>query len=209
MTHHSSDNHHFLTSAERVSRAQHKLPASHFGMLTGNFNSVSLTPRGSSKPDDNHVYILLRIPSGALAGVYECAFNTHSNQGSNAQYAEKEEDLGSATFPSTGFVSTATLSYHSMGLKQTDFQTITGPNLATTVMQYAQSAYRIAAFGFTYSTGDGIHDIHYNNGEKPGAGFGNHPNQDGALVFYFAGGVQDNPNPSARWIFIKFDTQTL
>ena len=81
-------------------------------------------------------------------------------------------------------------------------------NLHNAVIQYLDKAVQdpqgvIYAFGSRYSEGDGIHDIHMNQG-NPAGGFAgdNGVWQDGMLMFELPG--------SAEWaaIFIAFQTQS-
>lgn len=51
-----------------------------------------------------------------------------------------------------------------------------------------------------------MHDLHDNNGKPKGSGHSNHPNQDGALALYTLDRAGRN---TRRWIFIKFQTQSL
>jgi uncharacterized protein YukJ len=51
-----------------------------------------------------------------------------------------------------------------------------------------------------------MHDLHFNNGEPCGSGHANDPNQDGALALFELNRAGRN---TRRWVFIKFQTQSL
>ena len=203
---HSFHDHPLGAPPSAAAAAAGKLTKNQFGALTGNLDHLTLVPKGGSRPDDNHVYVWLRVPTGSVSGKYECAFNTESNTGGPAsQFLVKEEAIKLTDFPPLGF-SKATVSYKGLGLKQADFQQIQNGALRTAVYNWAGTAAFITAYGITYTGGDGLHDIHMNSGEKPGSGHPNLVNQDGALVFYYKPKGQA---PFRRWVFIKFASQTL
>ncbi len=85
----------------RVSTA--KLPALQFGFLVGTFDHSTLVPEGKTRPDNNHIYLWIRVPSGPLAGQFECAFNIHSADGAGADaevlFTERRQDLANMPFP--------------------------------------------------------------------------------------------------------------
>jgi hypothetical protein len=165
-----------------------RLPGNKFGALVGVLDHLTLSAHDGTHPDDNHVYIWIRVPAGPVTGKYECAFNTESSStGSQTQFAVKEEAIQLSDVPENGF-SSAAVSYHGLGLKQTDFQPIKNGVLRTSVFDWANKASVIAAYGVTYPGGDGLHEIHMNSGEPPGS---------------------PHPKPFRRWVFIKFSTQTL
>ena len=182
-----------------------RLPKNHFGGLVGEFDHATLNPHDGPRPDDNHLYIWLHVPGGPVAGKYECAFNTESSDASECQFYVLEEQIEMEDFPSFGFWE-AEVSYKGLGLRQDEFQAIENGRLRSALRGWLIDASMIVAYGFTYSGGDGLHDIHMNSGERPGSQHPNHPNQDGALVMYYR---DDRQNPYRRWVFIKFDTQEL
>ena len=182
------------------------LPRNQFGALVGVLDHLTLSAHDGTHPDDNHVYIWLRVPAGPFGGKYECAFNTESSSsGSQSQFAVKEEAIQLSDIPEYGF-SSAAVSYRAMGLKQSDFQPIQNGALRTSVFDWANKASLITAYGITYPGGDGLHDIHMNSGEPTGSGHPNLTNEDGVLVFY---NRPQGEQPFRRWVFIKFSTQTL
>src|SRR5262249_26973554 len=170
---------------KRPPQSSHRLPKNRFGGLVGEIDHITLNPHDGPRPDDNHIYIWLHVPGGPVAGKYECAFNTESApDGSECQFHVHEEPIGMGDFPSFG-VFDAEVSYKGLGLRQEDFRPIENGQLRSAVRDWLADASMIVAYGFTYSGGDGLHDIHMNSGEKPGSSHPNHPNQDGALVLYY------------------------
>jgi hypothetical protein len=184
-----------------------RIPGNQFGALVGVLDHLTLAAHDGQHADDNHVYIWIRVPQGQFAGKYECAFNTESSGGGNveSQFLVKEEQIQESDFPDFGF-DTATVSYNGLGLTQSEFQPISNGSLRTSVYDWANKAALITAYGVTYNTGDGIHEVHMNSGEPPGSGFSNLVNEDGAMVFYYRPAGEP---PLRRWVFIKFSSQTL
>lgn len=186
------------------------LPSDRFGVLVGTYHHQSLTPQGKSAPDDNHVYLWVKVPDapGRAGGTYECAFNIHSTLGSLVQFAEMEEELEDADLPEPGFYPT-TLSYRDLELTDLDFSPVRDGDLHILVSQYAERCDRMAAYGTTYDDGTGMHDLHMNSGERRGSWHKREERsgEDGALVFYFR--RSRSPALIARWVCIKFATQTL
>jgi len=195
MSHH---HHHPLHPRRPVST---RLPHNAYGALVGTIDGPL------SDADDNHVFLPVRIAVGGHAGRYRLAFNTESTQGhAPVQYDVHDEPIAMADVPSEEFTTDASLSYPALGLHQVDFRTVSNGQLRTIVHDSAQDSDLVAAYGVTFSDGGGIHDLHYNNGEPAGSHFPNHPNHDGALVFYYFNRVGAT---TRRWIFIKFQTQSL
>jgi hypothetical protein len=187
-----------------------QLPPNQFGGLVGTIDHLTLTPHDrqnrDNNPDDNHVYVWIEVAAGRFAGAYECAFNTESNQSnSHTEYHVQEERVPIAEFPTIGFWE-AEVSYRGLGLRQTDFHRITNGHLRSQVYDWANDCDLVVAYGVVYQQGDGLHEIHMNSGEAADSTHPNREDQDGALVFYYR-----NPGgePSRRWVFIKFSTQTL
>ena len=185
-------------------RAAGSLPPGQFGELVGTFDHATLVADGNTRPDDNHVYLWLKVADGPFAGLYECAFNIHSTDQTNVLFTDWPQDI--TGLPAAGFTETA-LSYAALGLKDADFAPVQQGDLQTLVTHYAETCTLMAAYGTTYPEGTGLHDIHLNAGERPGSGHADRAGQDGALVFYFSG--SGGAALSARWIFVKFDTQSL
>ncbi|MBS1717620.1 MAG: hypothetical protein JSS72_07800 [Armatimonadetes bacterium] len=189
---------------------QGNLPPNRFGVLVGSYDHVTLSPHDGSHPDDNHVYLWLKVPGGDFMGHYECAFNTMSSRPGSPVQKEVEyfihETPDEAGLPSIGF-SEAEVSYSKMGLKDGDFRKIENGSLRNLVMDYAQRANLIAAYGVTYKEGTGLHDMHLNASEDNGAAHESpNDNHDGMLVFYFRTELKP---PVKTMIFIKFSKQHI
>ncbi len=187
-------------------RTSGALPPTQFGELVGTFDHAALVPEGATRPDDNHVYLWVRVAGGQYAGLYECAFNIHSTDRTNVLFTDWQEDLAGKMLPAAGFTQPA-LSYAALGLKDADFAPVQQGDLQTLVTHYAETCTLMAAYGTTYSEGTGLHDIHLNAGEPPGSSHADRTEQDGALVFYFSG--MGGAAHTAHWIFVKFSTQSL
>jgi len=202
--------HQFVHQFVHARRAPGGLPPGRFGALVGPFDHATLVPEGRTRPDDNHVYLWIRVPAGpgagAPQGVFECAFNIHSADQSDVLFTDWSEDLTGKSLPAPGFTQ-ATLSYAQLGLKDADFKPVQQSDLQILVTQYANTCALMAAYGTTYPDGSGLHDIHLNAGEAPGSPHPNRTGQDGALVFYFTPPAP--APPTAHWVFIRFATQHL
>jgi len=191
--------HHHTGPLNPPPAASTKLPKNVYGALVG------VVDGPLSDADDNHVFIWLRVHAGNHAGRYKLAFNVESNDHTEAQYYVYDEQITQADVPVESFTTDATLSYKKTGLKQTDFKAIANGQLRTLVHSSVQNTDLIEVYGVTFDTGDGMHEIHMNSGERPGSTHPNQPNKDGALSFYYKTNGQD----VRRWIFIKFGTQDL
>src|SRR4051794_36987242 len=99
----------------RPLQTSQRLPKKQFGGLVGELDHITLSPHNGPRPDDNHIYIWLRVPGGPVAGRYECAFNTESSSyGAECQFYEHEEQIEMGDFPSFGFWQ-AGVSYAGLG----------------------------------------------------------------------------------------------
>jgi hypothetical protein len=176
------------------------LPHDVYGALVGTIDG----PLGAGNA--NHVLIPIRVATGPYTGRYQLAFNTESTDQSQVQYCIHDEAISLTDVPGVGFTDDASVSYAALGLEQKDFTTVANGKLRTIVHDSAQDSDLIAAYGFTYSDGTGLHDLHFNNGEPRGSGHANHPNQDGALALFELNRAGRN---TRRWVFIKFQTQSL
>lgn len=178
------------------SKPDAKLPGSGFIGLVGTFDHVTTVPYTGTKPDDNHAYVWVKVPSGPFAGRYEAAVNVHSDQASDAGrdllYATREIVLDPENWPEFGATAQAAVSYAGLELTDADFATVEEGALRSLVLQYASTCARLTVYGIEYVEHTGLHDIHLNPGRK---------NADGALVFYFDA---DHGGPAARWLFLKF-----
>ena len=196
------------------------LPHDTYGRLVGDFQSSSHIPLRGGKNTGRHIYLSIKVPSGSHAGIFECAVNIRSDEGTEVLFAERIEDLDSGEAPGDGFQGGVHLSYGTggdasdpdfMGLKDDDFRPIVNDDLYNRIADLCQNCDRIAAYGVTYTDGSGIHDIHMNSGTQGGDSHArdDRQNQDGAIAFYFnleAGGQRKS---YATWVFIKFDSQSV
>jgi hypothetical protein len=194
------------------------LPKSVFGRLVGEFQFSSHVPLRGGRDTGRHIYLAIKITDGPNAGIYECAVNIRSDEGTEVQYAQKIEDLDPTAVPGEGFEDGLHLAYGSgtdepgvefMGLRDSDFGPIVNDDLYNKIAGFTQNCDLVAAYGVTYTGGDGIHDIHMNSGTIPSDPQANddRDRQDGAIAFYFnmsAGGQQKS---FATWVFIKFASQ--
>jgi hypothetical protein len=179
-----------------------------FGALVGAVDHITFNPRRRDRPDDNHIYLWLRINTGQFEGRYECAVNIKSTRHTApVEYAVREEVVAAEELPQPGFYPSE-LSYSGLGLRQGVFQSIEDRSLSGLVQHNAETCDFACAFGRTYSNWNGMHDIHLNWGEPTDSPYRHKqkPNGDGALSFYF---LPPNAPPHRRWIFIKFATQLL
>lgn len=178
------------------------LPGNQFGELTGEFDHWTLRSEHGGRDNPNHIYVWIRTRTGA----FEVAVNVHSidrGPGGDAglQYALVDQDAPAGTWPQAGWQAQR-LSYQRLGVTQADFRDVTSGELRALIVDRASTCQRISALGLTYPDGTGLHQVHLNSGNPAGSGFANLQNEDGALIFYSDGGV-------ARWVFLKFQTQTL
>jgi Uncharacterized conserved protein (DUF2278) len=185
-----------------------KLPKSVFGELVGSLDHISAGAHNNPKPDDNHLYVWLSVASGKFKGRYECAVNTQSAEGhAAAMYCQRDLDIQPADIPTAGFLAGAKLSYKDLGLKDADFVAIPQATLQPLVIHWSQQASSIAAYGMTYTGGDGLHDVHMNSGNDPNSGFPDFlPGEDGAVCFYLR---RKDGTALAQWLFLKFQTQHI
>jgi uncharacterized protein YukJ len=192
--------HHHLQALGPPLQITTRGPNNVYGVLVGKVDGPL------SDADNNHVFIPVRVFQGSGTGLHKIAFNVESNaKPKAAQYFVYDEVVEDADFPEQGFSADASLSYQELDLKQRQFKTIKNGLLRTVVHSTVDASELLAAYGFTFP-GGGLHDIHYNNGERPGSHHANHPNQDGALAVYYH---NKGGQPVRRWIFIKFQSQKL
>ena len=196
------------------------LPHDKFGALVGEFQSSSHIPLRGGKDTGRHIYLSIKVPSGPDAGIFECAVNIRSDEGTEVQYAERIEDLSAAGAPADGFEAGVHLYYGSggdapetedMGLTDADFQPIVNDDLYNRIADLSQNCDKVAAYGVTYSDGTGIHDIHMNSGTESSDPHSrdDHIGQDGAIAFYFNLEAGGDKKSYATWVFIKFTTQSV
>jgi uncharacterized protein YukJ len=184
----------------------------------GEFQFASHVPLRGGRDTGRHIYLSIKVPEGSNAGIYECAVNIRSDEGTEVLYSERIEDLDTGALPEMGFTGGLHLAYGTgnetpgqeyMGLQDSDFGPIVNDDLYNRIADLTQNCDRIAAYGFTYSGGDGIHDIHMNSGTNPGDPHANQDRdrQDGAIAFYFNMSVRGEHKTFATWVFVKFASQ--
>jgi hypothetical protein len=196
-----------------------RLPRNCFGALTGAFERASAGSRYRNVPDDNHVYLWIRIGLGPHAGCFECAVNVASPAPGGhlvpVLFHERDERIAEADVPAEGFSTDARCSYAGLGLREGNFTEVPHMTLGPALIASAQASVRVAVYGVTYANGEGMHDIHLNSHETPGSRHrdrldsAGHPTQDGALIFYSRPPSVAPGVVLAHWVFIKFRTQVL
>ena len=188
-----------LTAIQRL-KPSTDLPQVTFGRLVGSFDHWTYNAHDGNRQNKNHIYLWLNCNDK----FYECAVNTESDDFSEVEFASFTQ-VDTNPIPADGFQSEQ-FSFSSVdGLSQSSFRELENSDLRDLVSQYAVQSKKIAVYGVTYNTGDGIHDVHQNSGEPGGSSFEERVDQDGALAFY-----SDGPKNQTfvRWIFIKFQTQS-
>ena len=197
--------HHHVTPFTQSSvKATAKLPHGKFGVLTGTYTQSSpFSRREDSNP--NHIFLTIRVPDGEFAGEYECAFDTQGRGEGESSVLVVEQAADTA--PESGFTTDASLSYSGLKLDPASFKPVTKMDLGSMIADWADRSSAVVVYGVTYDTGDGIHDVHMNSGESAGSGHANHPNQDGAILFYYA--AADGAQATQKWVFTKFPGQQL
>jgi len=194
------------------------LPPDIFGRLVGEFQFASHVPLRGGHNTGRHIYLALKVPGGPFGGIFECAVNIRSDEGTNVLYTQRIEDLTAGGLPDFGFEESVKLTYgrggaendpEFMGLTDSEFQQIINDDLYNRIADQAQTCDRIVVYGVTYSGGDGIHDIHMNSGTDPSDTHArdDRDHEDGAIAFCFdleAGGER---KAFANWFFVKFATQ--
>jgi hypothetical protein len=196
------------------------LPSNDYGRLVGEFQFASHIPLRGGKNTGRHIYLSIKVPDGPKAGIYECAVNIRSDEGTEVQYAQRIEDLDAGSLPDEGFRDGLHFAYGTgtegpgqefMGLQDSDFSPIVNDDLYNRIADLTQNCDRIAAYGLTYSGGDGIHDIHMNSGTDSSDSHADQDRdrQDGAIAFYFSMTTGGQQKSFATWVFIKFTSQQV
>lgn len=151
------------------------LPSNQFGSLTGTFERVTRNPRGKGRPDDNHLYLWVRVDANRS---YECAVNT-----------SRDSQVATLTFEGTrkpaGFEQVEQ-SYDEIKVRESDFRAVSIRELQSDIENRARQADVITAYGTTYPGGEGMHLIHLQD-HNSNPRFRSKHGQDGMLVFWKAG----------------------
>lgn len=207
MSRHRTHNH-TQPLSRRPIRPSRGLPANDYGMLVGTLDHLTLAAHDGSRPDDNHIYLWIKVDEGDHVGKYEVAVNVHSSDRNlppgdprlDLGYHLHTENVDKGDWPEIGFFTDAKVSYYGMELRENDFTYVSASELRNLVMQYASTCKRIAAFGVTYRQGDGLHEVHMNSGNPPERSAEDRDKEDGMVIFYFDNNVAQN-------IFLKFSSQ--
>ncbi len=196
-----SRHHHLTQPLNAAPGFDGNLPPNTYGALVGSVDG----PLGDQ--NSHHVFIMIRVQSGEHAGLYQAAVNVDSEDPTtDSQYFIRDEAITADDVPPEGFDPDAQLSYAALGLVQDDFTTANAGNLRTLVHSAVLTSTSISVYGFTYSDGTGIHDVHMNSGEPQGSSHPSLTNQDGALACYR---TQGDGTLVRRWVFVKFSSQRL
>jgi hypothetical protein len=206
--------HHFAKSLPATGAG---LPRSVFGRLVGQFRFASHIPLRGGQNTGRHLYLALNVPSGPNPGLYEAAVNIRSDEGTEVLFTERIENVAAANLPAPGFQGGVKLAYGTgpstsdttfLGLSDADFQPIENDSLYDRLSGLTQGCAAVAVYGVTYSSGDGIHDVHMNSGTAQGDAHAadDRVHEDGAIAFYFN---LDQQQAFAHWVFIKFSSQRV
>jgi hypothetical protein len=182
-----------------------------YGVLSGVVDHADLqNPTGGQWP---HYHIWVTTP----AGLYDSAINLKSLTDVKIEY--RIRDIGYVVCASilalpdgwTNLGQTSTsgaLDYvRHPGLTGYDGWILqTGNNLIQALQYLLSNVQRIHIFGASYSTGQGVHDVHMNQGDPLGSQFAMLDAiwQDGGLLFEYGA-----PQPHITALQIKFETQSL
>ncbi|QNI32289.1 YukJ family protein [Alloacidobacterium dinghuense] len=196
------------------------MPVYQYSVLKGDPQSGSLSP-------DSHPHYLINVDAGGTT--YQVAVNIESTDGSQVLYFINENftppdagaldalavgmtQLSTQGNPAVDYVRSTANGQPIVTLSEMQLLPLPGQsassNLQNAVIQYLNQAIAddngtIYAFGSQYTDGTGIHDIHMNQGNPPGAyEKDNGIWQDGLLVFELPA--------SGTWaaIFIAFQTES-
>ena len=146
-----------------------------------------VVPKGgpsSCNGDQSHVHLQIRMNGN----IYDVAVDIGTFTGDSNLY---EADMPLPQGPWAEGWHNVGLSYPQLGLHSTQFTAEDPTTLAQKIQSELASANHVSVFGDSYTTNNGCHDVHYENGTE-----------DGALVI--------NPlSPSAHILFFRFSTQSF
>jgi hypothetical protein len=138
----------------------------------------------SCNGDDSHVHLQIRVKGI----IYDVAVDIGAFTG-DANLYEADMPLPQGAW-SEGWHDVG-LSYPQLGLHSTQFTSEDPTTLGQKIQSELAGVNHVSVFGDSYSTDNGCHDVHYENGTT-----------DGALVI--------NPlSPTAHILFFRFSTQTF
>jgi hypothetical protein len=169
------------------------LPKNEFGVLVGTLDHVALdSTTDEHSKDHEHLFIWLYVNSGPSRGLYECAVPTQPVPGSNEAmfgYCVADEELTPVQVPSPGWRN-AEISYEKLQLGPASFNPVGNGRLRSIMIHNAERCDLIAAYGWTYREGTGVHRVHQGAGNR---------SRDGAIAFYFRA---PGELPFRRWFFL-------
>ena len=146
-----------------------------------------VVPQGgpsSCNGDDSHVHLQIRVKGV----IYDVAVDIGTFTG-DANLYEADMPLPQGAW-SEGWHDVG-LSYPQLGLKSSQFTAEDPTTLGQKIQSELAGVNHVSIFGDSYSTENGCHDVHYENGTT-----------DGALVI--------NPlSPTAHILFFRFSTQSF
>ncbi len=189
------------------------VPKNVYGEFVGTFQFASHIPLKGGANTGRHIYLALKAPSGVI----ECAVNIRSDEDTEVLYTQRVENRDPGDLPGLGFTPGVHLAYGTgsgggvdfLGLKDSDFAAIVNDDLYNRISDLCRDCDRISAHGMTYSSGDGIHDIHMNSGTDPSDPHHGQDrvHQDGAIAFYFDTETDGQHQTFATWVLVKFSSQ--
>jgi hypothetical protein len=138
----------------------------------------------SCNGDDSHVHLQIRM----MGLIYDVAVDIGTFTGDSNLY---EADMPMPQGPWAEGWHNYGLSYPQLGLHSTQFTPEDPTTLAQKIQTELAGVNHVSIFGDAYTTGNGCHDVHYENGTA-----------DGALVIHPL-------SPTAHVLFFRFSTQTF
>jgi hypothetical protein len=138
----------------------------------------------SCNGDDSHVHLQIRV-NGLI---YDVAVDIGTFTGDSNLY---EADMAMPEGAWSEGWHDYGLSYPMLGIHSTQFTPEDPTTLAQKIQTELAGVNHVSIFGDAYTTGNGCHDVHYENGTA-----------DGALVI-------DPLSPTAHILFFRFSTQTF
>jgi hypothetical protein len=205
--------------SKTIAHVGNRLPRSTFGRLVATFESSSPIPLHGGKDSGRHIYLALKVADESPQhGIFECAVNVRSEEGTEVLFADRIEQSPPPLSP--GFTSDVHLTYGSgpsagddvaLGLTDDDFSRIQNDNLFDRIRNLADDCDLVEVYGVTYDDGQGVHDVHMNSGTDPRdkTAKDDRVRQDGAIAFHFARQSGADKDSYAHWILVRFDVQTI
>jgi hypothetical protein len=205
--------------SKTISHVGIRLPRSTFGRLVATFESSSPIPLHGGKDTGRHIYLALKVADASPEhGIFECAVNVRSEEGTEVLFADRIEQSPPPLSP--GFTQGMHLTYGSgssdgadvaLGLTDDDFSRIENDNLFDRIRNLADDCDFVEVYGVTYDNGEGMHDVHMNSETDPRdrTAKDDRDRQDGAIAFHFARQSGSDKQSFAHWILVRFDVQSI